>query len=405
MCAGTDEGEEFTAATEENQIRFIEKFERLGYRPDVWWIDAGWYPCRNEKNERKWWRTGTWEPDPERFPRGFKPVSDYAARYGANLLVWFEPERVFRGSRLDLEHPEWLLRVKDSESSLLNLGDPQCRQWLTDHVCRLIADNGIKIYRQDHNFPPLAYWRTNEPEDRQGMNENLHVQGYLRFWDDLLARNPGLWIDSCASGGRRNDLETMRRSVPLHYTDYGYGDHPIKLDFHRTLYEWIPYFKEVTLSWDIEKNPRFDSVVDSYSFHCGMAAMLALGQDIRRDDYDYALAFQMIAIWRKAAALMLYGDYYPHTPGQRSAQGWVVWQFDAPETARGLVQAIRFPKSPEETMTVHLDGVRTDATYLFENPETGETKEIHGAALARDGFSITLAPRSGACWFYTLRTT
>ena len=129
-----------------------------------------------------------------------------------------------QGTELRSEHPEWLLRTEGRmTNSLLNLGNPECRQWLTDHVCRLIQDNGIKIYRQDHNFAPLEHWRKNEAQDRQGMNENLHVQGYLQFWDDLLARNPGLWIDSCASGGRRNDLETMRRSVPLHYTDYGYG--------------------------------------------------------------------------------------------------------------------------------------------------------------------------------------
>jgi alpha-galactosidase len=32
--------------------------------------------------------------------------------------------------------------------------------------------------------------------------------------------NPQLRIDSCASGGRRNDLETMRRAVPLWRSDY-----------------------------------------------------------------------------------------------------------------------------------------------------------------------------------------
>ena len=160
---------------------------------------------------------------------------------------------------------------------MLNLGLPECRQWLTDSICTLVQESGIGVYRQDFNFPPLDYWRRNEPEDRQGLNENLHVQGYLRFWDDLLARNPGLWIDSCSSGGRRNDLETMRRSVPLHFTDYGYGNHPVKLAFHHTLFAWIPYFKECTLSWDQispEEEHRFDHTVDRFSFHCGFAAML-----------------------------------------------------------------------------------------------------------------------------------
>lgn len=37
------------------------------------------------------------------------------------------------------------------------------------------------------------------------------MQGYLAYWDELRRTNPDLFIDSCASGGRRNDLETMRR--------------------------------------------------------------------------------------------------------------------------------------------------------------------------------------------------
>lgn len=398
-CTGPGDGEEFTAATEQNQLRYIEKAKQRGLPFDVWWIDAGWYPCYNENHERKWPITGTWEPDPERFPNGLKPVSDCATRNGADLLLWFEPERVGPGTKLDVEHPEWLLRT-GSNNSLLNLGNPECRQWLTDYICRLIKDNGIKIYRQDFNFEPLEYWRRNEDPDRQGINENLHVQGYLQFWDDLLARNPGLWIDSCASGGRRNDLETMRRSVPLHYTDYGYGDHPVKLAFHHTLYQWIPYFKESTVSWDISGYARFDHRVGSYSYHCGLAPMLFVTLDIRRDDYDYPLALKMIAIWRRASDLILYSDYYPHTPFHRSAEKWVAWQFDCPETGCGLLQGIRLPAAPEETLTIHPKGIHPDAVYLFENAETGETRDIAGEELIHDGFTFALPARSGAIWFY-----
>lgn len=399
-CAASDEGEEFTAATEENQIRFMDSFRQQGIDFDVWWIDAGWYPCYNDQGIRRWPVTGTWEPDAERFPNGLKPISDHAARNNADLLLWFEPERVRPGTKLDREHPEWLLKIPENENGLLDLGNPACRQWLTDHVCQLIQDNGIKIYRQDHNFPPLQHWRKNEAEDRQGMNENLHVQGYLHYWDDLLARNPGLWIDSCASGGRRNDLETMRRSVPLHYTDYGYGDHPVKLAFHHTLYGWIPYFKEATLSWDIDGKARFDHVIDSYSYHCGFAPMLFVGLDIRRQDYDFDTARTMVGIWRRAADTLLFGDYYPLTPFHRSAQGWCIRQFDRPEQGRGFVQGIRFPQSSDERVTVYLQGIDAAATYLFENPETGERQEIAGEILKAGGLPFELAPRSGAIWFY-----
>jgi alpha-galactosidase len=402
-CECPDDGVEFTAATEENQLRHIERSRQRGIPFDVWWIDAGWYPCYNKDHERSWPITGTWEPDPERFPNGLKPVSDRAAREGADLLLWFEPERVRPGTKLDAEHPEWLLRKEDSDDSLLNLGDPECRQWLTDHVCRLIKDNGVKVYRQDHNFAPLEYWRRNEAQDRQGLNENLHVQGYLQFWDDLLARNPGLWLDSCASGGRRNDLETMRRSVPLHYTDYGYGDHPIKLAFHHTMFAWIPYFKESALSWDLGGRERFANRVDSFSYHCGMAPLFATALDVRRDDHDYALAAKMIAIWRTVSDFILYGDYYPLMPFRRSAEEWVAWQFGHPETGCGFVQAIRLPAAPEETITVRPRGIERDAVYLLENPETGEARDISGPALIRDGITFGLPKRSGAIWLYSKR--
>ncbi len=406
-CATTDTGEEFTAATEENQIRYIGKFNEHGIHPDVWWIDAGWYPCRNAEGDRRWPLTGTWEPDPERFPNGLKPISDCAARNGADLLLWFEPERVTPGSKLDREHPDWLLRVGDESNRLLNLGHPKCRQWLTDHVCKLIRDNGIKIYRQDFNFAPLAYWRQNEAGDRQGLNENFHVQGYLRYWDDLLARNPGLWIDSCASGGRRNDLETMRRSVPLHYTDYGYGDHPVKLAFHHTLYEWIPYFKEFTSSWDLgePQGYQWDRRVDSYSFHCGLAPMLFTTLDIRREDYDFALAQKMIALWRRAADLLLTGDYYPLTPYHRSPDQWVARQFDRPEEGRGLLQAIRLPKASATQLIVYPHALDPETVYRFENPETGETRELTGAVVQQDGFIFALPKREGTIWFYQAQKT
>ena len=131
-------------------------------------------------------------------------------------------------------------RPGEEGQRLLNLGDPAARQWLTDHVDQLLTEQGIDLYRQDFNMDPLAYWRANDDPDRQGITEIKHVTGYLAYWDELRRRHPDMLIDTCASGGRRNDLETLRRAVPLWRSDYAFE--PVGhqcMTYGISL--WIPY--------------------------------------------------------------------------------------------------------------------------------------------------------------------
>ncbi|MBU0606956.1 MAG: alpha-galactosidase, partial [Armatimonadetes bacterium] len=115
---------EMTQATEENQKWFISRYLDAGVPLDYWWMDAGWYPCGGE-----WPRTGTWEPDPERFPGGLRAVSDFAHERGLKTLLWFEPERVADGTWLQTQHPEWLINqpgvpTDQPQNRLLDLGNP-----------------------------------------------------------------------------------------------------------------------------------------------------------------------------------------------------------------------------------------------------------------------------------------
>ena len=123
---------------------------------DVYWIDACWYGVGAE-----WWQeVGTWKVNPTRFPHGLRPISDAARAAGMKFLLWFEPERVRRGSELHREHPEFLLsREEDPDNLLLDLGNPRRLDWLIERLSTLITEIGVDIYRQDFNFDPLPYWR------------------------------------------------------------------------------------------------------------------------------------------------------------------------------------------------------------------------------------------------------
>ena len=52
------------------------------------------------------------------------------------------------------------------------------------------------------------------------MTEIEYVMGLYRMWDEIMERFPYIFIDNCASGGRRIDLETNMRSIPMWRSDY-----------------------------------------------------------------------------------------------------------------------------------------------------------------------------------------
>lgn len=393
-----DGGPEFTGTTTEHQIKGLHQYIARGMKPDIWWIDAGWYPCNGE-----WPHTGTWEADLNRFPGTLSEIGQACDDRDVQLLLWFEPERVQKNTWIYDHHPEWLF-TNDSVNALFNLGNPAACDWLIDHVDHLIKSFHVRIYRQDFNFSPAEYWEQYEAEDRIGALENLHVQGYLRYWDTLLDRNPGLWIDSCASGGRRNDLDTMRRAVPLHYTDVGYGNHPIKHKQHRLMFEWIPYFRAHNMSWDDENGMYINNasrLVDRFAFHCALAPALTNMTTYDAPEEEYETASVMLPIWRRAAELELRADYYPLTACNADPTQYYAMQFDDPDAGDGFVQIIRYAKTEEEPFLLHMVTHDPDAVYFFENMETGDMMQLTGAQL-EEGIPLSLEKRSGAVWFYTI---
>ena len=390
-------GEEFTGATTEVQLEGLRNYINAGLKPDIWWMDAGWYRC-----DHKWYENvGTWECDRERFPNGMGEIGEFCEANGVRFLVWFEPERVRENTLVFRQHPEWLLRFGSSENYLFNLGDPAACKWMSDYINAKIDEYRIRVYRQDFNFEPLPYWLANETENRIGAMENLHVQGYLAYWDALIDRHPGLWIDSCAGGGRRNDLDTMRRAVTLHYTDIGYGNHPVKQKQHRLMFEWIPYFRAHNKNWD---NPdgtygQTDRDCDEFSFHNALAPALTNMLFYQDDEEHFRISRKMVPVWRRAAEIELRGDYYPLTECRKDARDWFAMQFDDPEKGDGFVQVIRNTLVEEDTFVFKMKAVKPGAAYRFENMETGEVMRIASDRLIA-GIPLSLAPRSGQVWFY-----
>jgi len=404
VACSSHQFKEMTQANEENQKLFVDRYLEEGMKLDYWWMDAGWYPCGGE-----WVKTGTWEPDATRFPKGLRAVSDHARAKGVKTIVWFEPERVGDpNSWIGKNHPEWLLSKKaeippppqgggfgSGPGTLLNLGNPEALKWLINHVDRTLTEQGIEFYRQDFNMDPLPFWRGADASDRQGMTENLYVQGYLAYWDALRQRHPNLRIDSCASGGRRDDLETMRRAVPLIRSDYLF-EPTSQQNHHFAFASWIPYHGAGFVVGQSAIGFKVQDEIDPYAFRANMSPSLTLCYDMRRKDFDYELARRLFTQLKQIGPNYL-GDFYPLTPYSLANDVWLAWQYDRPEAHEGLVQAFRRPDSDYEAARFKLRGLEAGARYIVTDLDRpSEPQTFTGEELAKHGLLITIPSQPGA---------
>jgi len=375
LCTGNYYPGLMTVASQERA--FLERHFAEGIDFDVWWQDAGWYPCDGVT----WPKVGTWEPDPVRFPLGLRELSDLVHEHGKRAMVWFEPERVHLGTWIADNHPEWVYGGKDG--GLLKLGEPACREWLTDHIDRLLTEQGIDHYRQDFNIDPLPYWRANDAPDRQGITEIRHVEGYLAYWDELRRRHPDMLIDSCASGGRRNDLETLRRAVPLLRSDWYWSPEGQQcLTYGLSL--WVPYHGTGVI---YER--------DTYWWRSSMVAEMSFGPDAAGLDHvDFARLRRMVDEHRRIAPYFL-GDFYPLTAYSSGDDTWVAWQFDRPDLHGGVIHVFRRTESIYDSARLKLRDLEPDATYRLTDLDTGETQERNGRELVEQGLRV--APPEAPC--------
>ena len=373
---------------------------------EYFWVDAGWYGMYTEKCidefEGKWGSyTGDWRVNPHIHPNGMKDVVREVESLGMKFLLWFEPERVMRDTPIVCEHPEYFLDPVNGrgEHKLLDLGNPDAWQYCYDMLANLIEDLHISCYRQDFNMPPLALWRQKDTEDRRGITEIKHIMGLYRLWDALLERFPHLIIDNCASGGKRIDIETLRRSVPLWRSDrMCQANYPeIVTQTHNVTFgAWMPcsgtstgrhfdpyrirsaYAGGMTLNYSYTEYTPFGENVEEMA-------------DIRRYCEEYLRVRPYFA-----------EDMYPLSIPSDATDVWSAVQFDRPSEKDGILQVFRREHAPYETANYMLGGIVKDDMYTFTDADTGERFAVCGKDLAEKGMTVRIAEkRCAKLYFYS----
>jgi alpha-galactosidase len=398
LCFSTWGG--LPSATLLEQVNFIKEAE-LPF--DYFWVDAGWYGDTtvpsNSAFEGEWWfLAGNWRVNRHFHPKGLCDVAEAAHKAGMKFLLWFEVERATEKSPIVKEHPEYFLTGVDPQnpSLVLNLGNEDAWQWLFDTCASLIEEIGIDCFREDYNFSPLPFWRKNDTEGRRGMTEILYVNGLYRFWDALRERFPKLLIDNCASGGRRIDVEMLRRTIPLWRSDYQCTANyrPEASQMHAVGYgAWMPYSGS--------NGGKFPE--DIYRVRSGYSPAYAIDGRIANSAPDAVRA--TINEYLRVRPY-LSEDMYPLTQPTDRTDVYSAVEYFRPSQNDGVLMVFRREHSPYESAVFPLRGVCADARYLFTALDTGEEIELSGKELLERGIKIVMPEKrsSKIIFFHAVST-
>jgi alpha-galactosidase len=297
---------------------------------------------------------------------------------------------VANGTRWQREHPEWLLG-----KNLLNLGEPGARALALDMMSGIINEAGVDWIRYDFNIDPLEGWRGAEGADASGEQQGLcqirYINGLYALLDELMARHPGLFIEQCSSGGRRIDLETIRRGHSYWKSDETY-DQPL-MRFHQTGgNQFLP---------GGFLNTNYCTFRSQGELLALFAGPLGFGLDFRALDPGQKAAVGQAVAAYKEVRRFINEDYYPLFEQTTCDHDWVGWQFIDPERQEGFFAVYRPASSPYESAEVALSGLEPAAEYNLKNQISGEEKRSPAASLAA-GLPLALPKDNAQVWSFSI---
>jgi len=378
--------------SEQIELEALERAAALGF--ETHWVDACWYGDTPD------WagEVGSWNVRRSDFPRGLRPISDRAHELGMKFLFWMEPERARVNSEWPRAHPELFLSFPGDNSNdgwkkdnlVLNLGDPRAVDLAFEKISSLITEFNADIYRQDFNTTPLDAWYAADTPDRVGMTEIRYVEGLYALWDRIQAAHPGIVIDNCASGGRRIDLETLRRAVVLTRTD------AVDVACKATLEGKIDIVNQVEC-WGLGHwladhavlNHTFDAYGIRGALCTGFMAYRVLPKD--EQDPEYADTIAAVAEMKRLRSFMADERIGLIAPDLEK-EAWMAYQHHRHSNSSGIIVALRGPGADADSVTLHPEYIDANATYQvtkWDDYRADPLVQLSGAALKE--LAVTIA--------------
>ncbi|WP_200304190.1 alpha-galactosidase [Streptomyces adelaidensis] len=366
--------------SEEQQGTLARRAAAIGV--ELFVVDDGWFGARTSDRAG----LGDWTPNPDRFPKGLKPLADYVHALGMQFGIWVEPEMVNPDSELYRAHPDWAQfqpgrkRTELRNQLVLNLAREDVQEYLWEQLDALLSSAPIDYVKWDFNRCFTDAGWPGEPYPQKLWVEHTHA--FYALLDRVRAAHPGVAFESCSGGGGRIDLGVMARTDQVWTSDntdpldrlaiqHGFSQiHPA-----RAMAAWV------TDSPNNQLNGRASSL--RFRFVSAMAGVLGVGGDLTEwSEEELAEARDWVELYKEIRPVVQRGDLYRLRPptGGLSAVQYV----HGDEVV--LLAWLQAQHYGEPLAPIRLRGL--DPAEAYECRETGEV--YRGAVLLHHGLPTGL---------------
>lgn len=358
---------------------------------ELFHIDAGWFRT-----------VGDWHPNPQKFPNGLLPVSDYVHGKGMSFGLWVGWTQGGTESRgmetLAVTNPEqrdWFTRdypptwkPTDFTGAPVCLADKPARDWCLGELRRIVTDYKLDLLEHDQIMIVDQCDRTDHGHTSSPVDVAYHAAlGYYSVYDQLRKEHPNLLFEDCVNGGRTVDFGIVQRTHYISITD-SYDPLSNRRAFYDASYPMPPAMCECY----VENKPGPTLATFRAMLRSGMMGWLTLMCDTAawsREQHDAAR--RQIEIYKSwIRPLINHGNLY-HISSRPDDARWDGIQYFDPATGKGIVFAFRGSKAGESRHEFKLQGLKPDASYDTRAEDGSmERQTLAGAELMNSGLSLDL---------------
>jgi hypothetical protein len=161
---------------------------------------------------------GDWYPDPDKFPDGLRPLSDYVHSLGMKFGLHVPFLEAAPDSPVMLEHPDW--EAVDPNRDMTYFGaTPLCpshrpaRDWIISELNRVIQDYNVDWLTQD-GYNMVKICESADHTHAQGdSNYSNAIDGLDAILRAVQQANPGVLWENCEDGGSMQTFHMIQRYV------------------------------------------------------------------------------------------------------------------------------------------------------------------------------------------------